>query len=91
MMIRVAQHEMRCGRNITPKSYSHIRKTHAGRSALTDGTKVNAQSNYILLIDCIVAAFVTFDLVRTLRTGRAHTWMHGTVTRKHQSFRYWRA
>jgi len=26
--------------------------------------------NYILLIDCIAAAFVAFDLARVLKTGR---------------------
>ena len=46
--------------------------------------------NYIILIDCIVAAFVAFDLARVLKTGRARVWLGGTVTREHRPGRYWR-
>jgi hypothetical protein len=43
--------------------------------------------NLLLLI---VIAYAGFDLFRTLRTGRAHTWMNGTATRERQPGRYWR-
>lgn len=46
--------------------------------------------NYILLIDGILAVLVTLDLARVLKTGRARTWMTGTVTRAHQPAQYWR-
>jgi hypothetical protein len=41
------------------------------------------------LLLLLVAAYAGFDLIRTLRTGRARTRMI-TVTRKHQPARYWR-
>ena len=41
-------------------------------------------------MDFLLATFVGFDLIRTLRTGRARTWMNGTATREHQPGRYWR-
>ncbi len=36
-----------------------------------------------------MAAYAGFDLIRTLRTGRARA-RRGTVTRKHQPECYWR-
>ena len=42
-----------------------------------------------LLIDCCIATYVSVDLLRTIRTGRARTW-NGAATREHQSARYWR-
>lgn len=41
------------------------------------------------LLLLLVAAYAGFDLIRTLRTGRARTRIT-TVTRKHQPVRYWR-
>ena len=41
--------------------------------------------DFLLLI---VIAYAGFDLFRTLRTGRAHTWMNGTATRERQPGRY---
>ena len=41
------------------------------------------------LLLLLVAAYAGFDLIRTLRTGRARTRIT-TVTRKHQPARYWR-
>jgi hypothetical protein len=37
----------------------------------------------------LVAAYAGFDLIRTLRTGRARGWM-GTITRERQPKRFWR-
>ncbi len=45
---------------------------------------------YILLLDSAVALYAAADLNRTLKTGRAHTWMNGTATREHQPARFWR-
>ncbi len=45
---------------------------------------------YFFLMVCIVALWQMFDLVRTLKTGRAKTWMDGTATRDHQPKKYWR-
>jgi hypothetical protein len=36
----------------------------------------------IILAACVLAAFVGFDLVRTLRTGRGRPSKFGTATRK---------
>ena len=41
------------------------------------------------LLLLLVAAYAGFDLIRTLRTGRARIRIT-TVTRKHQPARYWR-
>jgi hypothetical protein len=43
----------------------------------------------IFLMVGLLAAGVSFDLFRTLRTGRAHT-RTTTATRAHQPARYWR-
>ena len=45
--------------------------------------------NYLLLVVSLLLAWVSFDLVRTLRTGRAHTRI-STATRAHQPARFWR-
>ena len=37
-----------------------------------------------------VAVVCALDLVRTLKTGRANTWMNGTATREHQPRRFWK-
>ena len=46
--------------------------------------------SHLLLLIVLVAAFDTLDLVRTLRTGRANTWMNGTATREHQPAIFWK-
>jgi len=38
-----------------------------------------------LLLDGLVAVYAAFDLIRTLKSGRARTWMNGTATREHQT------
>jgi len=43
-----------------------------------------------LLLDGLVAVYAAFDLIRTLKSGRARTWMDGTATREHQPERFWR-
>ena len=45
-------------------------------------------SNNLLFI--ILAVLVGVDLFSTLRSGRAHTRFHGTVTREHRPDRFWR-
>jgi len=43
----------------------------------------------LAFFDLLLAACVGFDLVQTLRTGRARgRW--GTITRKHRPDRFWR-
>lgn len=42
-----------------------------------------------LLLPFLIA-YVAFDLFRTLRSGRARTWLNGTATRERQPGRYWR-
>jgi len=37
-----------------------------------------------LLLDGLVAVYAAFDLIRTLKSGRARTW-NGTATREHQT------
>jgi hypothetical protein len=37
----------------------------------------------------LVIAYAAFDLIRTLRTGRARGWL-GTITREGQPKRFWR-
>jgi hypothetical protein len=44
--------------------------------------------NRLNILFLLVSAFAAFDLIRTLRTGRARARMG--VTRKHQPDRYWR-
>jgi hypothetical protein len=46
--------------------------------------------SYLLLMIIGVAVVCTLDLVRTLKTGRAKTWMNGTATREHQPGRFWK-
>jgi hypothetical protein len=38
----------------------------------------------------VVGAYAAFDLIRTLRTGRAHGRWSGTITRERQPKRFWR-
>ena len=40
-----------------------------------------SRANYLIFLFLALAAFVGFDLARTLRTGRAHA-KFGTITRK---------
>jgi hypothetical protein len=44
----------------------------------------------LLLIMALVAGYFAFDIFRTLRSGRANTWMDGTATREGQPRKYWR-
>ena len=54
------------------------------------GAGFNDESGRMLkLLLLLVAAYAGFDLIRTVRTGRARTRIT-TVTRKHQPARYWR-
>jgi hypothetical protein len=46
--------------------------------------------SHLLLMVIGVAVVCTIDLVRTLKTGRANTWMNGTATREHQPRRFWK-
>jgi hypothetical protein len=46
--------------------------------------------NRLNILFLLVTAFAAFDLVRTLRTGRAHGRWSGTITRERQPKRYWR-
>jgi hypothetical protein len=46
--------------------------------------------SYLLLMIIGVAVVCTLDLVRTLKTGRANTWMNGTAAREHQPRRFWK-
>jgi CubicO group peptidase (beta-lactamase class C family) len=46
--------------------------------------------NFILFLDAVLAAWTAFDLRRALVTGRARSWLGGTVTREHQPGPYWR-
>ena len=43
-----------------------------------------SRANSVILLFLALAAFVGFDLARTLRTGRAHA-KFGTITRKQPS------
>jgi len=38
----------------------------------------------------LLLAFLAFDTFRTLKRGRAHTWMDGTATREGQPAKFWR-
>jgi hypothetical protein len=64
-----------------------------GRTSIGDAGSwrgINDESGRMLnLLLLLVAAYAGFDLIRTLRTGRARTRIT-TVTRKHQPARYWR-
>ena len=44
---------------------------------------------YLLFLDLAVAILVSWDLARTLKTGRARG-KFGTITRAHQPARFWR-
>jgi len=46
--------------------------------------------NLLLLGIGLLAAYGGFDLYRTLKNGRASTWMDGTATRAHQPAKFWR-
>jgi hypothetical protein len=39
---------------------------------------------------CLAIGYAAFDLFRTLRSGRARTWMNGVATRERQPGRFWR-
>jgi hypothetical protein len=54
-----------------------------------DAHKIDDRA-YFLLLDSLVLAGATYDLVRVLKTGRAGTWTDGTATREHQPRKYWR-
>jgi ATP-dependent DNA ligase len=43
----------------------------------------------VIVMSCLLAAYVVFDLAKTLRTGRARS-RYGTFTRKNQPGRFWR-
>jgi hypothetical protein len=64
-----------------------------GRTSIGDAASwrgINDESGRMLkLLLLLVAAYAGFDLIRTLRTGRARIRIT-TVTRKHQPARYWR-
>ena len=62
-----------------------------GRTSIGDARswrRINDESGRMLLL-LLVMAYAGFDLIRTVRTGRARTRIT-TVTRKHQPARYWR-
>ena len=44
---------------------------------------------YLIVVSCLLAAWVTLDLARTLRTGRAHG-RFSVITLKKQPARFWR-
>lgn len=44
---------------------------------------------YLILVSCLLAAWVTIDLTRTLKTGRAHG-RFAVFTLKKQPARFWR-
>ena len=46
--------------------------------------------SHLLMMIVLVAALCTLDLVNTLRTGRAYTWMNGTATREHRPTVFWK-
>ena len=64
-----------------------------GRTRIGDAGSwrgMNDESGRMLkLLLLLVATYAGFDLIRTLRTGRARTRIT-TVTREHQPARYWR-
>ena len=65
-----------------------IRRGRTGGAGSWRG--IDDESGQMLkLLFLLVAAYAGFDLIRTLRTGRARTRIT-TVTRKHQPARYWR-
>ena len=48
-----------------------------------------SRAHILLLLDVALAAFVSVDLMRTLRTGRARG-RGGIITRKGRPQKYWR-
>lgn len=47
------------------------------------------RAQFLLLIDVALAAFVSVDLIRALRTGRARG-RGGTITRRGRPEKFWR-
>jgi len=47
-------------------------------------------TSHLLLMIVLLAVYDTFDLVRTLRTGRANIRRNGTATREHRPAIFWK-